>query len=74
MHEAIAERNSAGGMMLVLAIGLFVEMLYNALQQRNSCGSLYINRPHCGSYRKIPDQLQTGKNGLNENRWVQNEE
>jgi hypothetical protein len=34
MHEAIAERNAAWGMMLVLVIGLFVELVYNALQQR----------------------------------------
>ncbi len=34
MHEAIAERNAAWGMMLVLVIGVFVELTYNALQQR----------------------------------------
>ncbi|HNR26334.1 MAG TPA: hypothetical protein PKI66_06450 [Methanobacteriaceae archaeon] len=33
-HEAIAERNAAWGMMLVLVIGLFVELLYYALQQK----------------------------------------
>jgi predicted Co/Zn/Cd cation transporter (cation efflux family) len=34
MHEAIAERNAAWGMMLVLVIGLFVELLYYSLQQK----------------------------------------
>lgn len=34
IHEAIAERNAAWGMMLVLVIGLFVELVYSALQQR----------------------------------------
>lgn len=34
IHEAIAERNAAWGMMLVLVIGLFLELLYSALQQR----------------------------------------
>jgi hypothetical protein len=34
IHEAIAERNAAWGMMLVLVIGVFVELTYNALQQK----------------------------------------
>jgi hypothetical protein len=34
MHEAIAERNAAWGMMLVLVIGLLVELLYYSLQQK----------------------------------------
>jgi hypothetical protein len=34
IHEAIAERNAAWGMMLVLVIGLFIELTYNALQQK----------------------------------------
>ncbi|BDZ70039.1 hypothetical protein [Methanobacterium petrolearium] len=38
IHEAIAERNAAWAMMFVLVIGLFVELTYNALQQK-----LYAN-------------------------------
>ncbi|AEG19341.1 hypothetical protein [Methanobacterium paludis] len=34
MHEAIAERNSAWGMMLILNIGLIIEITYNILQNR----------------------------------------
>lgn len=34
IHEAIAERNAAWGMMFVLVIGIFIELTYNALQQR----------------------------------------
>ncbi len=34
IHEAIAERNSAWGMMIVISIGIFIELTYNALQQR----------------------------------------
>ncbi len=34
IHEAIAERNAAWGMMLVLVIGVVVEVLYYGLQQR----------------------------------------
>jgi hypothetical protein len=32
IHEAIAERN--WGMIMILAMGIFVELLYNALHQR----------------------------------------
>jgi len=38
MHEAIAERNAAWGMMIVLSIGVFIEALYNALN-----GRFYVN-------------------------------
>lgn len=38
IHEAIAERNAAWAMMFVLVIGLFIELTYNALQQK-----LYAN-------------------------------
>jgi hypothetical protein len=38
MHEAIAERNAAWGMMLVLVIGVFIELMYNALKQE-----IYVN-------------------------------
>ena len=34
IHEAIAERNAAWGMMLVLVIGIFIELTYYALQQQ----------------------------------------
>lgn len=34
IHEAIAERNAAWGMMLVVVIGVFVELTYNVMQQR----------------------------------------
>jgi len=34
IHEAVAERNAAGGMMTILSIGIFAELIYNALQQR----------------------------------------
>ena len=33
LHEAMAERNAAWGMMFILVIGLFVELVYSALQQ-----------------------------------------
>ncbi|BDZ67190.1 hypothetical protein [Methanobacterium ferruginis] len=38
IHESIAERNAAWAMMFVLVIGLFIELTYNALQQK-----LYAN-------------------------------
>jgi len=38
IHEAIAERNAAWGMVLVLVIGVFIELMYNALQQE-----IYVN-------------------------------
>ncbi len=34
LHEAIAERNAAWGMMFILVIGLFIELIYNAIQQK----------------------------------------
>lgn len=34
IHEAIAERNAAWAMMFVLVVGLFIELTYNALQQK----------------------------------------
>jgi hypothetical protein len=34
LHEAIAERNAAWAMMFVLVVGLFIELAYNALQQK----------------------------------------
>lgn len=34
LHEAIAERNAAWVMMFILVIGLFIELVYNALQQK----------------------------------------
>lgn len=34
IHEAIAERNAAWGMMTIITIGIFIELTYNALQQR----------------------------------------
>lgn len=34
LHEAIAERNAAWAMMFILVIGLFIELLYNAYQQK----------------------------------------
>ncbi|MBI5680081.1 MAG: hypothetical protein HZC47_04215 [Methanobacterium sp.] len=34
MHEAIAERNAAWGMIIVLVVGLTFELIYNSLQER----------------------------------------
>jgi DMSO reductase anchor subunit len=34
LHEAIAERNAAWAMMFILVIGLFIELVYNAFQQK----------------------------------------
>ena len=34
IHEAVAERNAAWGMMVVISIGIFIELVYNALQQK----------------------------------------
>ncbi|MDY1591301.1 MAG: hypothetical protein RBS85_03955 [Methanofastidiosum sp.] len=38
MHEAIAERNAAWGMMIVLSFGIFIELFYNTLN-----GMVYVN-------------------------------
>lgn len=38
IHEAIAERNAAWGMMIVLSLGVFIEVLYNTLN-----GRVYVN-------------------------------
>lgn len=34
IHEAVAERNAAWGMLTVISIGIFIELIYNAFQQR----------------------------------------
>jgi hypothetical protein len=34
IHEAVAERNAAWGMLIVISIGIFIELIYNALQQK----------------------------------------
>lgn len=39
MHEAIAERNAAWGMMFVLVIGVLIEMIYNIIINR----TIYVN-------------------------------
>lgn len=38
IHEAIAERNAAWGMMIVLCFGVFVELLYSTLNNK-----VYVN-------------------------------
>ena len=38
MHEAIAERNAAWGMMIVITIGVFIELVYSAMNN-----SIYVN-------------------------------
>lgn len=38
MHEAIAERNAAWGMMIVLSLGVFIEIMYNVMNNR-----VYVN-------------------------------
>jgi hypothetical protein len=38
IHEAIAERNAAWGMMVVIILGIFVEVMYNVMNNR-----FYIN-------------------------------
>jgi len=38
MHEAIAERNAAWGMMIVLTLGIFVDIMYNVMNDR-----FYVN-------------------------------
>jgi hypothetical protein len=34
LHEAIAERNAAWGMMIVLCLGVFIELMYNVMNER----------------------------------------
>ncbi|OEC85709.1 hypothetical protein A9507_13165 [Methanobacterium sp. A39] len=34
IHEAVAERNAAWGMIVIISIGIFIELVYNALQQK----------------------------------------
>ncbi|NPV49666.1 MAG: hypothetical protein HPY60_00505 [Candidatus Methanofastidiosum sp.] len=38
IHEAIAERNAAWGMMVVITLGIFVEIMYNVMNNR-----IYVN-------------------------------
>ncbi|KYC53126.1 MAG: hypothetical protein AMQ22_00433 [Candidatus Methanofastidiosum methylothiophilum] len=38
MHEAIAERNAAWGMMVVITLGIFIEIMYNVMNN-----SFYVN-------------------------------
>jgi len=38
IHEAIAERNAAWGMMIILSLGVFIELLYNVMNNR-----IYVN-------------------------------
>ncbi len=38
IHEAIAERNAAWGMMIVLSLGVFIELLYNVMNDK-----IYVN-------------------------------
>jgi len=38
IHEAIAERNAAWGMMIVLSLGIFIEVMYNGMNNR-----VYVN-------------------------------
>jgi hypothetical protein len=38
IHEAIAERNAAWGMMIVITLGIFIELMYNVMNNR-----FYIN-------------------------------
>lgn len=38
IHEAIAERNAAWGMMVVITLGIFVEIMYNVMNNR-----VYVN-------------------------------
>ena len=34
IHEAVAERNAAWSMVVIICIGIFIELTYNALQQK----------------------------------------
>ncbi|NYT04003.1 MAG: hypothetical protein GKC00_04775 [Candidatus Methanofastidiosa archaeon] len=38
IHEAIAERNAAWGMMVVITLGIFIEIMYNVMNNR-----IYVN-------------------------------